>query len=297
MNYKNKIILSTILVIISVLTAFGIESYQSMSDLNEKVIRFHVLANSNTEEDQSLKLKVRNEIISTFNKELEFNTSKEESEVLIISKLDEIREQAEETIKKEGYNYEVNVYYGNYEFPRKQYEDIVLPAGNYDAVKIEIGKAEGNNWWCVMFPQLCFVDLGQAGSDPIFDVETESKLSEVLTADEIASIKTKRGLEDISFKSKFFEFIEKGRVENSGILASDDNRTFAVSLSKEDENDANNNVISIVDIIKKFMKNDETKIETDDKSKDQKGFKKFIDLSALGFKDKNKINLSKNDNN
>lgn len=235
MSYQRKIILSLVLVIISVLTAFGIESYQSMSKLNQKVIRLHVLANSNTDEDQALKLKVRNEIVSKFNQEFRHAVSKEESEKIIIEKLEEIRVQAEETIEKEGYDYKVNVFYGNYHFPRKQYKDIVLPEGNYDALKIEIGMAEGNNWWCVMFPQLCFVDFGDAGSsEPIFNVDTESQLSEILTAEEIEMIKTKRGLEEITLKSKFFEFIEKGRLENTGVLASDEQRTYASSLWSED---------------------------------------------------------------
>ena len=117
------------------------------------------------------------------------------------------------------------MYYGNYKFPRKIYKEIVLPEGYYDAVRIEIGRAEGSNWWCVMFPPLCFVDFGKDKEQPVFDIDTEERLQEILTLEEIEVIKTKRGIENIKLKSKVFEFIEKGKVEKTA-------NTYAASLSK-----------------------------------------------------------------
>lgn len=233
MRYNKKIIISLILVISAVTISYGAEAYQSMSKINNKVIRLHVIANSDTYEDQQLKYKVRNCIISSFDKEFEIVSSKDEGQNIIINKIDDIRRLASETIKKEGYSYDVNVYYGNYSFPRKQYEEIVLPEGHYDAVRIEIGKAEGNNWWCVMFPPLCFVDFGSKNSaEPVFDINTEKKLREVLTDDEIETIRTKRGLESIKLKSKIFEFIEKGKIENTGLYSDHINNIYAESLSR-----------------------------------------------------------------
>lgn len=233
MSYYKKIIISVILVVAAVTIAYTADAYTSMTKINDKVIRLHVLANSNTVFDQQLKYKVRNHVINKFNSEFENTLLKETSENLIIKKIDEIREEAEYIIREEGYNYEVNVYYGNFKFPRKLYEDIVLPEGYYDAVSIEIGKAEGNNWWCVMFPPLCFVDFGQdKNQEPVFDIETEKKLQEVLTQEEIESIKTKRGINDIKLKSKIYEFIEKGKVENTGVNASYKRNIYAQSLAK-----------------------------------------------------------------
>lgn len=230
MAYKRKIILSLIFVILASLISYGVEAYQSMSKLNSKVIRLHVIANSNTFEDQELKYKVRDNIIDNFNSEFQLISSKEESQEKIINKINEIRDQALDIIRAEGYDYDVNVYYGNYNFPRKQYDDIVLPQGPYDAVRIEIGKAEGNNWWCVMFPPLCFLDFGNTDSgERVFDIDTERKLQEVLTEEEIQAIKSKRGLEDIKLKSKIFEFIEKGRVENTGVYANKKDKIYASS--------------------------------------------------------------------
>lgn len=233
MSYHKKILISAIFVIIAITAAYTVEAYTGMAKINDKVIRLHVVANSNTVFDQQLKYKVRNNVINKFNNEFENLSSKDDSEKIIISKINEIREEAESIIKQEGYTYEVNVYYGNFKFPRKIYEDIVLPEGYYDAVRIEIGKAEGNNWWCVMFPPLCFVDFGQdKNSEPVFDIETEKKLQEVLTREEIEAIKTKRGIEDIKFKSKIYEFIEKGRIENIGLNANYKQSIYAQSLAK-----------------------------------------------------------------
>ncbi len=225
MHYYKKIFISTVFVVLAIVIAYSVEAYAGLSEINSKVIRLHVLANSDSLEDQQLKYKVRNKIITTFNEEFENINSKFESSNIIIEKIHQIRCEAEEIVKEEGYDYEIDVYYGNYKFPRKIYEDIVLPEGYYDAVRIEIGRAEGSNWWCVMFPPLCFVDFGKDQENPVFDYQTEKSLQEVLTLDEIETIKTKRGIENIKLKSKIFEFIEKGKVEKTA-------STYAASLSK-----------------------------------------------------------------
>lgn len=233
MSYYKKIFISAIFVIAAMTVAYTVDAYTGMAKINDKVIRLHVIANSNTVLDQQLKYKVRNNVINKFNNEFENISSKNDSENLIIEKINEIREEAELIINNEGYDYEVNVYYGNFKFPRKIYEDIVLPEGYYDAVRIEIGNAVGNNWWCVMFPPLCFVDFGQdKNAEPVLDIETEKKLQEVLTQKEIEAIKTKRGIEDIRLKSKIYEFIEKGKVENTGINSNYKSSIYAQSLSK-----------------------------------------------------------------
>lgn len=225
MHYYKKIFISAIFVALAITIAYSVEAYDGLSEINDKVIRLHVLANSDSPDDQELKYKVRNKIITTFNEEFEDINNKTESSNIIIEKIHQIRCEAEEIIKEEGYNYDVDVYYGNYKFPRKIYKEIVLPEGYYDAVRIEIGRAEGSNWWCVMFPPLCFVDFGKDKEKPVFDIDTEERLEEILTLEEIEVIKTKRGIENIKLKSKVFEFIEKGKVEKTA-------NTYAASLSK-----------------------------------------------------------------
>lgn len=233
MQYYKKILAAALLVLLAAGVSYTVEAYMGMAKINEKVIRLHVIANSNTFEDQQLKYKVRNQVITVFNKEFEGVSSKEDSEDIIIQKIDSIRQEAERVVKKEGCDYQVNVYYGNYKFPRKLYEDIVLPEGYYDSVRIEIGTAQGNNWWCVMFPPLCFVDFGKdEDSPPVFEVDAEKRLREVLTDEEIETIKTKRGLEGIKMKSKIFEIIERGKVENTGLYSNDRSKTYVESVHK-----------------------------------------------------------------
>ncbi|NLJ57320.1 MAG: stage II sporulation protein R [Tissierellia bacterium] len=232
MQYYKKILISALLVVFAITIAYSVEAYTTMAKLNNKLIRLHVVANSDSVDDQQLKYKVRNQVITSFNEEFENVGSKEESEKTIIEKIHLIRSQAEKVIKDEGYGYDISVYYGNYKFPRKVYEEIVLPEGYYDAVRIEIGQGEGNNWWCVMFPPMCFLDFGKNKDLAVIDIETEEKLQEILSPEEIESIKTKRGIENIKLKSKIFEFVEKGRVEKTGITAAKYNNNYAISLPK-----------------------------------------------------------------
>jgi stage II sporulation protein R len=213
MRYSKKIFISAIFVALAILVAYSAEAYGDLSEIKGKVIRLHVLANSDSLQDQELKNKVRNKIISIFNEEFEGISHKPDSSNLIVEKLSQIRDEAEKIIKEEGYDYDVDVYYGNYKFPRKAYEEIVLPEGYYDALKIEIGRAEGSNWWCVMFPPMCFVDFGKDQDSPALSLASEDKLKEVLSQEEIEMIKAKRGIENIKLKSKIFEFIEKGKVD------------------------------------------------------------------------------------
>jgi stage II sporulation protein R len=118
-----------------------------------------VLANSDSKEDQELKLKVRDQVINSLKNKLENSKNKEETKKILISNLDNIRKISEKIITENNYNYSVKVLIANDNFPTKEYGDIKLPAGNYETLKIIIGNGEGHNWWCVIFPPLCFLDI------------------------------------------------------------------------------------------------------------------------------------------
>ena len=128
-------------------------------DISNSVFRLHVIANSDSDEDQELKYNVRDEVLEYMNEISSDCSSKEEVINLAYEHQDEFKQIAEQVIKDNGYDYSVNIRIGNFDFPTKDYGDISLPAGNYDALRIEIGEASGQNWWCVMFPPLCFVDV------------------------------------------------------------------------------------------------------------------------------------------
>lgn len=173
------------------------------SDLAENFFRLHILANSDSEEDQALKLKVRDNIISYMNTLTYDNLSKKEAIALTESHLADFEEIAKSTIKQEGYNYPVTLTIDNFYFPTKVYGNISLPAGYYDGLKIEIGNAQGQNWWCSLFPPLCFVDI----SSGVIDEETEDELKENLNEEDFEIITSDS--ETVKLKFKIVEMFSK----------------------------------------------------------------------------------------
>ncbi len=133
----------------------------------EQLIRLHVLANSDHPEDQQLKFKVRDAIIAYLSPQLENLTTPEAARKIILEHQDELAAIARRVLVENGSDYPVNVQFGSFDFPVKSYGNFVLPAGNYEAVRILIGKAEGKNWWCVLFPPLCFIDITNATAIPV----------------------------------------------------------------------------------------------------------------------------------
>lgn len=131
----------------------------SLAAQPKDLIRFHVLANSDSEEDQALKLAVRDAILEKVSPRLAESHSLEESRQILTGMRPEIEKIGQEVVHAWGKNDEVKTDYGYFTFPTKSYGSLVLPAGEYEAVRVLIGKAEGSNWWCVLFPPLCFVDI------------------------------------------------------------------------------------------------------------------------------------------
>lgn len=169
------------------------------NSLCEHFLRLHIIANSNLKVDQDLKLEVRDNVLNYINSTINKNISKEESILYLKNNLDNIKKVCTETIDKEGFNYPVNLSIENTFFPTKHYYNLSLPAGYYDALKIEIGNSNGENWWCCLYPPLCFIDL----SNGKLDEKYESKLEEDLSHEELEIISPSRP--SIKFKFKLLE--------------------------------------------------------------------------------------------
>ena len=150
------------------------------SDISQNVFRLHIIANSDSEQDQNLKYIVRDKVLSYISKISKGASTKEEVVKIVQSNLNEIQSIAIKTIQENGFNYSVTVEVGNFSFPIKKYGDITLPPGYYDALRIKIGDAAGHNWWCVLYPSLCFVDSTHA----ILPKTSKDKLRHTLTLDE-----------------------------------------------------------------------------------------------------------------
>jgi len=142
-------------------------------ELAEKVLRFHVLANSDKEEDQNLKLKVRDAIGSYMQEEMKNMESKQECVAFIGEKLPEIEQVAMHTVLEEGFSYNVQAKLTKCEFPEKNYGRYTFPPGTYDALRVTIGEGEGQNWWCVMYPNMCF-------ANSMYEVSDEEEYNAVL---------------------------------------------------------------------------------------------------------------------
>lgn len=123
-----------------------------------EIVRLHVIANSDTEADQALKLKVRDSVLAATDQALSKAENGFDAGKIAQENLSVMKQAALETIQKSGYSYSVKVEYGVFPFPVKSYGSITLPAGDYNAVRVIIGEGKGHNWWCVMFPPLCFVN-------------------------------------------------------------------------------------------------------------------------------------------
>ena len=197
---KNSLILLFLLFLYISISAISYVNAVS-SNIESSVFRLHVIANSDTKEDQDLKYKVRDNLIEYMNTLCKDVTSK--AEAIKISKLHEkdFLDIANNTIKENGYSYPVTIEFGNFSFPTKDYGDISLPAGYYDALRVKIGEAKGQNWWCVMFPPLCFVNV----SSGIVPEESKELIKQELN-DEEYSIVTKEDSSDIQFKIGLIEW-------------------------------------------------------------------------------------------
>lgn len=211
LNMKNKklkikkliLIILILGVTVSVLAFPKLKSKNSSESIKDKLIRFHVIANSDSAEDQALKRRIRDKIIEKMSAAFEGVESIEQSKQIIEEYIKEIEETAKEEIIKSGKAYDVKAELGEFGFPTKNYGIISLPAGKYQALRVVIGKGQGANWWCVLFPPLCFVDITQG----LTSEKTKAELKRALTEEETKKILSQKEPDNVSVEVKF-KFLE-----------------------------------------------------------------------------------------
>ncbi|WP_432662526.1 stage II sporulation protein R [Wukongibacter baidiensis] len=202
--------------ITSLISMYIADVYKNRESFKENLIRFHVIANSDASFDQALKLKVRDKILKEMGQKFTTNDILVAKEIIEVN-TDYIEKIAMEEIKKNGFNYSVKVALEEHDFPTKNYGSITLPAGNYEALRVVIGNGEGKNWWCVLFPPLCFIDVKQG----LTDEKTKGKLQEVLSEEEyemISSAASQEGKLPIKLKFKIVDVLEKSKWKLSKII-------------------------------------------------------------------------------
>lgn len=201
--------ISRLLLLIFLLTLFIFFSAYSYvtavsSDISDSVFRLHVIANSDSQEDQNLKYKVRDALLEYMNTLCSSEFSKEEAMNIAGNHIDDFSNIAQDIVTQNGYDYPINVSIGKYNFPTKEYGDVSLPAGNYDALRVEIGSASGHNWWCVMFPPLCFVDV----SSGVVPESSKELLQDGMSEEEYDLLTKSSDNSELNFKFKIVELFE-----------------------------------------------------------------------------------------
>ncbi|MDU5081369.1 stage II sporulation protein R [uncultured Tissierella sp.] len=159
MKYKKLILLLSLFIISFTYIIHPLIENKAKEGFKDEIIRFHIRANSDKEEDQALKLKIRDEILKEMNDKFRDTKSIGESRRIIKDNMEEMKYITERVIKEEGKDYNVAVTLGQDNFPTRKYGNLVLPSGEYETLLITLGEGKGQNWWCVMFPPLCFVDV------------------------------------------------------------------------------------------------------------------------------------------
>jgi len=187
---------------ILITAAIGAYAQNTQNDIAHSLVRLHIVANSDSAEDQAVKLQVRDAVIAAMGDKLESAKTPQEAQDIINDNLEFIESIADEVLKHNDFDYTATAMVGNFSFPTKKYANITLPPGNYDALRIVLGGGGGQNWWCVMFPPLCFTDQA---SGKVSD-EDMTMLKNSMSADSYELItNTDNGEMPVQFKFKLLE--------------------------------------------------------------------------------------------
>lgn len=195
-----KLTAFTMIIMVVVAAVQNKDKMNLQEQLSRELIRFHVRANSDSDEDQALKIKVKTAVVEFLEPLLAASHSVEESRQILADNQARIQAVAEKTVADNNYNYDITVYFENSYFPMKSYGDITLPPGNYEAFRVDIGEAEGKNWWCVLYPPLCFVDA----TTGVLPDSSKEQLKNILTAEEYNAITDNY---EVKFEFKYLTFL------------------------------------------------------------------------------------------
>ena len=196
--------------ILSILFIFFIfllaKSYSDtmFKNISNNFLRLHIVANSDSTEDQVLKYEIRDAILNYISPYMKNASSKQDAIKILKNNMKQMYKLSSDILTEHGVNYPVRINIGNFNFPTKDYSSFILPEGNYDALKIELGNANGQNWWCVMFPSLCIVDASSFGiNDSSMDI-----LQNTLDSEEFSIVRKDNTSPDKKIKFKLIELFE-----------------------------------------------------------------------------------------
>lgn len=200
---KISFIICLSILIICTIAGLRIRRQQALSQqhIASQIIRLHVIANSDETADQTLKKEVKDQVVTYLRSRMNQAASIQSARQVICQEMDALKQIAEKKIRQEGYDYPVTVSLGTTYFPVKEYGDMAFPAGDYEALRVQIGESKGRNWWCVMYPSLCLVD----GVYQTVPENSKDKLKQVLSTSEYQSLVD--GGEDVQFRLRFLDWL------------------------------------------------------------------------------------------
>ena len=194
---------TTVIAIICCLLLFlGLMPVHGESEIYDSVLRLHVLANSDSEEDQNLKLKVRDALLESSCELFESCPTREDAILKVNENIEYLEAVAASVIEDEGYTYPVSIELGEEVYPTKSYEGFCFPSGSYVSLQVIIGNGEGQNWWCVLFPPMCLSAASTANAEDAF-------ISVGLNKEQYGII-TETGSPTYNVRFRILEVIEKG---------------------------------------------------------------------------------------
>ena len=199
-----KILVTVLISAIVFFTLQNVIPTQDEFELYEKTVRLHVLANSDSEDDQDLKLKVRAALLESVN-DYSVN-SKDEAIKAIEENKENLIKIAEDVVKKEGKDQSVSIEIGKEYYPTRYYEDFALPSGTYTSVRVIIGEGKGQNWWCVMYPPLCTSSAIAYGDEAYLEVGLTKGQYNLITENESGKYKIKFKILEIAAEAFGFEY-------------------------------------------------------------------------------------------
>ena len=200
------VVIAVLAVIFGISTYNKFESYRIQKEIAGAIIRFHVRANSDSEDDQALKLSVKDAVVAYLEEELDGATTLDEARNILYYGISEIEAIASNVIEEQGFDYSVRAYFEKAYFPLKTYGDMIFPAGEYEAFRIDIGESEGKNWWCVLYPPLCFVDSTYS----VVPADTKEEFRTVLSEEAYSAITLQDLKKDnYEIRFKYLTFLNK----------------------------------------------------------------------------------------
>lgn len=199
MKTLSKLVVLMMIIMVGLAAVKNQDKMKLQEHLARELIRFHVRANTDSQQDQALKLKVKSAVVEYLYPLLANSSSIDESRDILKQNIDAIKSVAAEVVADNNCDYDIDVYFENSYFPMKSYGDITLPPGEYEAFRIDIGDAKGQNWWCVLYPPLCFVDA----TTGVLPDSSKEQLKNVLTEEEYNAITGN----DVRFEFKYLTFL------------------------------------------------------------------------------------------